>query len=407
MNLSEFFDLDTVTLPVGGFEEKTETFDRFLRTRFDKYIALVTELDDGEHPKICSKVKSSLGSTELLCNQIISALSHYLRGYPSKAYWEIEQSLQSMDIGNLTTSMSGGVVGGPPKAIAGPVGLRQGAELLDSSLHPPLYRMRENKGATAASGELSGKALFHVPFEDRRLVRNQRYSIAGLPCLYLGSSTWACWEELGRPDLDGVFVSLFRFIQDTSVLDFQFPPINAWNVFRASRQESKIAATEFSARYGDSFIESYISLWPLIAACSVKTASGDGSFYPQYIVPQMLLQWVCDERKVDGIRYFSTRTPRGGYPYYNCAFPARNITHHGRCSYLRERFKLTDPISWSILREIDIRSFIDAGPSNWGTFIPVSKDIQFGYAQTGFYIAEQTLKYLEEKYPNASKQVEP
>jgi hypothetical protein len=406
MNLSKFFESDTVTLPVGGFEEKTETFDKFLRTIFDRYIVLLKELDDEDYPEICSRVKESLESTELLCKQIISALIHYLSGYPSKAYWEIEQTLQSMDIRNLTTSMSGGVFGGPPTAILGPVGLRHGAQLLESSLHPLLYRMRENKSA-AASGELSGKALFHVPFEDRRLVRNQRYSIAGLPCLYLGSSTWACWEELGRPDLDGVFVSLFRFIQDTSVLDFEFPPITAWNVFRVSRQESKIAVTEFSVRYGEPFIESYISLWPLIAACSVKTASNDGSFYPQYIVPQILLQWVCDERKVDGIRYFSTRTPRGGYPYYNCAFPARNIRHEARCSYLRGKFKLTDPIAWSILREIDIRSFADAGPSNWHTFIPVSKDIQFGYAQTDFYAAEQTLKYLEEKFPNASKQVDP
>lgn len=80
--------------------------------------------------------------------------------------------------------------------------------------------------------------IFHVPFEKRRLVGNQRYSIAGLPCLYLGSSIWICWEELGRPPLDSVWVSRFRIVKQASVLDFQFPPHHVWRLFEFLRLSS-------------------------------------------------------------------------------------------------------------------------------------------------------------------------
>jgi hypothetical protein len=116
---------------------------------------------------------------------------------------------------------------------------------------------------------------------------------------------------------------------------------NAWNAYRAALQElayslmHKLPVSEFSQLYGQTFIEGYILAWPLIVACSIKTGNKDSSFHPQYLVPQMLLQWVCDEQKVDGIRYFSTRTPRGGFPYYNFAFPARVIKSEGRCATCR------------------------------------------------------------------------
>ena len=36
-------------------------------------------------------------------------------------------------------------------------------------------------------------------------------------------------------------------------------------------------------------------------------------FIPEYIVSQLLLQRVAQEGKVDGIRYFSVRTPTTGH----------------------------------------------------------------------------------------------
>ena len=48
-----------------------------------------------------------------------------------------------------------------------------------------LYKARESK-----SNYLYGKdELFHIPYDKRNKIGNQRFSVSGMPCLYLASST--------------------------------------------------------------------------------------------------------------------------------------------------------------------------------------------------------------------------
>ena len=41
--------------------------------------------------------------------------------------------------------------------------------------------------------------MFHIKYELRGKVQTQRCSFPGLPCLYLGCSSYVCWLELNRP----------------------------------------------------------------------------------------------------------------------------------------------------------------------------------------------------------------
>ena len=47
--------------------------------------------------------------------------------------------------------------------------------------------------------------MFHIPLNMRGRVSTQRYSSPGYPCLYLGTSVYACWEELLCPVLKKVY----------------------------------------------------------------------------------------------------------------------------------------------------------------------------------------------------------
>jgi hypothetical protein len=157
MNLTEFFESEAVTLPVGGFEERKETFNTFLRRVFDTYLLQVKDLVDPAYPDICTTVGKSLELTSGLCDQIILSLVHYLGGDTSQAYREFDRSLAEADVASLTASLGGGVVRRSPRIIP----LRGGAAFLDKSAHPVMYRMRAPKHASS----------FRRPFKGRNLPR--------------------------------------------------------------------------------------------------------------------------------------------------------------------------------------------------------------------------------------------
>lgn len=399
MTLEELFKSDISELPRSGFSESSTTFDAFLADIFGRYIAELRKLDDPAFSDICSDVHASIDKAEKLASQIVLAVKDHLSGYPSKAFNQIHTALGEVPIKCLFSNVR--------PFVSGAISRSDLETLLNCIESPPLYRVRTDREA-AATSRLSRKDIFHVPFEKRHLVHNQRYSIAGLPCLYLGSSIWVCWEELGRPELDTVLVSRFALASSAQVLDFQFPPAIYWGVYSYFLRELAAHATspmisdavfdEFKLRFSRDSVAGYLICWPLIAACSIKVDSRKGAFFPHYIVPQLLLQWVTGTKVVDGIRYFSTRVPTedaNAYSNSNCVFPARNITQAGLCTRLNALFNLTSPIPWDMLQATDLGSRFTFGPSNAQSGMRLSDDVFVRYNTTEFFSAEQRLEMFE------------
>lgn len=397
MNLSDFFSGPAALLPRGGFEAADCTFDVFLQRLYRDYVAAVKEISDPEHHDICETIENSIPEIEQIARRIVRATKHFLQGYPHLAYQEIKNTLKNVEFDSLLTVVSSYDPSAPPK----PFDFH-----LEATLHPAMYRMRPNFGL-AAAGMLTKKDIFHVPFENRNLVRNQRYSIAGLPCLYLGSSIWICWEELDRPELNGCICSRFKFAEETTILDFQLPPAIAWDVFTRVRNLSRGSdppqrIDELLARYNDNYVISYILYWPLIAASSIRVDSRIGAFFPQYIVPQLLLQWVTKEGKVDGIRYFSTRMAKmNHYVNVNYVFPTRDIQRRGCCSFLRRKIHLVPPVPWALLEltKKDPHEFSFGGAmGNRIGVVQLSDSMTYSYHLTKFYDLEDRLASLENQH---------
>lgn len=99
-------------------------------------------------------------------------LEEYLRGHPHGAYAELDAAMHPIrhHIDRLQS---------------GSVGVNQVRHL---------YRVRHQ-----VAPPLTREEMFHVPFELRHKVASQRYSIPGLPSLYLGGSLSACWVEMRQP----------------------------------------------------------------------------------------------------------------------------------------------------------------------------------------------------------------
>jgi len=92
----------------------------------------------------------------------------------------------------------------------------------------------------------------------------------------------------------------------------------------------------------------YLITFPLIAACSIKTKHPNGTFKPEYIIPQMLLQYINDKDDIDGIKYFSAKVnyvQLKNFTCYNYVFPPKTNKQKGFCNKLSDTFYLTEVTS--------------------------------------------------------------
>lgn len=181
--------------------------------------------------------------------------------------------------------------------------------------------------------------MFHIPYDKRNKVGNQRYSVSGMPCLYLASSSYVCWEELGRVDFQSCNFSGYSNKSEVQVYDFTLP-----TVIISPSDIKRIC---------------------VILACSLS-ANREDIFKEEYILPQCFLQalilkhhYLHLDRRLFCIRYVSTHALNGDSDcfdidfsdekwierLYNYVFPAASPDDSGYNRLLKELFVQTNTTS--------------------------------------------------------------
>jgi hypothetical protein len=254
---------------------------------------------------------------EEICNSLVQALEAYYKGFSAQAYYELEKGL---------------------KPIADD--LLYFREEFNNISPKHLYRLR-----VGAESIFSKQEMFHAPFELREIITTERYSILGLPSLYLSNSTYACWEELGRPNIHTIQIARYEIDpQAIKLLDLTFTPDYLQHLINI-----KAIKTEEV----DEVLAAYLMTWPLVAACSFKANNKKAIFKPEYIIPQLTLQWVRLNRNVHGIKYCSNCDVHdyksSPFAFINVVIPAHKIKKEGFCSFLTKHVKLTETVSWQIV----------------------------------------------------------
>jgi len=214
---------------------------------------------------------------------------------------------------------------------------------------PIFYRMRSEQD-NMKKQKVDCKGMFHIGFSNRGIVKTQRYSVPGYPCLYMGERIYGCWVELGKPNLNDCLISKLRNVKPFYVMDLSIPKPEAWE----EPDSPKLRKT--------------LLTFPLIIACTFKQHDTKAVFKPEYIVPQLLLQYVKelafehnkavatkDEKVVFGIQYTSVHTPKAGEKtdleerlkgenlFSNYVVPVVDIKNE-LCSKLTDIFKISEPI---------------------------------------------------------------
>lgn len=319
MNAVDLFVSDELELP-KSWDSGSASFDAHLSDVFGSFLSTFKNVDASDF--VSKQVRSSYPIAEKLCKRIKEVIEFQFQGSPSKAFEELKTAIAEVDpyIQELLSS----------------------PDISTGASH--LYRMRIGE-----SNQMSRKEMFHIPFELRHLVATQRYSIPGLPCLYLGGSTYLCWEELSRPPLHTIHVARFKPVDGMKlrVLDLGYRPAEI--AAYLDHEKAKMADDNPESR----FVIAQGVCWPLLAACSIRVRFKSAPFKPEYVLPQLLLQWVSGSTDCDGIRFFSTRIKDYfGFPMpgSNFAFPSRTVTPTGFCKTLASKFELTEPLYWQLAK---------------------------------------------------------
>lgn len=342
----------------GGYLETLEK-------RIDEYIKRVDEL---KSKNILNSDRQEINSLIQIKDNLIEIIKLYLSGNIEQAYNKFSEliDINRHHIENLMLNID--------------------------KEEEVFYRVRYSEKEVS-----SKEAIFHVPFDKRHLVSTMRYSIAGVPCLYLGNSIYDCWLEMDKPELNKLYISKFRNIESINIIDFAI-------TLNTLYKEPTIH-DQRPTQYSFTKINSFLTIYPLILACSFKKQNENAKFNIEYILPNMLLQWISREKEhISGIRYFSTKMHHKRYDSIgiNIVFPPKRNKDHlkGFCPYLKDLFSFTAPISWSMINNFPLINLDDRNIPRItnDTKILQSSDevIDSHYKMTKFYQIEQNIdNYFE------------
>ncbi len=361
-----------------------EDFLKFVERNLNQF---KNKLDDFEG-KVAQKVNDCKDPITQLCDKIVHCLKYYYEGRTYEAYRVFSEGLNFV-LNNNSTVFS-------------PADYHN----YNSQLNR-LYRARVSKDILSKRTE-----MFHPPAYLRHMLSDQRYSIRGLPCIYLANSSYVCWEELGRPDIREFWVS--RFELDRKVLPILY--LNPTSRYLTGAYKFAQRSNMIPASMLENLIPQFLLKWPLQMVTSVKVAKQyvNANFKPEYIIPQFLMEWVRNNKKFRGICYPTTKNTIADNfiagDMVNYAIPAGEIRGEGFCKYMSEHLRMTSPVSVKLMEMLQIKTDIsnlekamkpnagedfDDFPGDFD--LTTSSDIRQPYANTLFGTLEAYLNSLPSK----------
>ncbi|HFK5506793.1 RES domain-containing protein [Elizabethkingia anophelis] len=303
MRLRELLKDNFFRLPL--IQKQKENFKDFITKKLESFQKLLDQLDNDFVDPDKNIDTNFVKETQ---NQIIENLKNcieeYYNGNPHKAYEKLNAVLkgESKDISAILNNKR-------------------------YEINESFFRIRLSESNYPYKKE----QMFHIPFELRNKVSTQRFSIPGFPSLYLGRTIYICWEELRRPGIEKIQTIRFKNIKPITLLDLTPPDTDCVDIEELYR---------------------FFMTFPLIMCCSVKVKDVTDTFKPEYIVPQLLLQWIRNNGIIDGIQYKSTHISSKMYnannELINIVLPVKSNKEKGICENLASYFESTDVLSWNL-----------------------------------------------------------
>ncbi|WP_432664480.1 RES domain-containing protein [Wukongibacter baidiensis] len=318
MNKLDILGSNLLNLPLKSNEED---FLDFIIKINSEYIDLVRKLND----------QSVFDNVVRMTKAIESTISYTYKGMSNKAYEVMSTMLNEIELEliNLNSELS-------------------------QPYNQTYYRIRKLEPTKKKSTkEWKLEDNFHLPFELRHIAKNQRYSISGYPCLYLARTIYTCWEEFDRPQVNEFIASRYEIPVDYNLLYLSYLPYQLKHEYHKEARRSNLKIDQF-IKEKEEYLNSYLMMIPLIIASSIRRKNDDAIFHAEYIIPQIITQWVRNNSKFDGILYFSTKTytksKKNSSLYENLVIPVKTFEKQGFCKEMADDIKMTVPVTFSDIK---------------------------------------------------------
>ena len=256
--------------------------------------------------------------------------------------------------------------------------------------------------ARIGNSTLEKKDMLHIPFCNRELVSTQRFSIPGVPCLYLGTTSYVCWLEMDKPQ-DSVFnISSFQLPKNLKILNLVIDHRLVNNQLKVSKEINEEKKDD-----NIKLLESMLEIFPLVYATSFTIKNKERRFKSEYIVSQLIMQCLS-ELKINGIAYASKKVIDSTLAFPQCInlaipmkinkkFETKNETDN--YADMCQDISLTDPVNFS--------EFIKMGGNNKthtiGSWTPTFSYELFGdgyLPECLIYLSGKKIYYKETEFAN-------
>ena len=201
------------------------------------------------------------------------------------------------------------------------------------------------------------KEMYHIPLDRRDIVGTDRFSIPGIPCLYLGSSVYDTWLELGRPAYHNFNVSAVKLTEEGKDLRVLNLAANIYVILGLN----EILWDEKKKEERLAVVKTLLELYPLVIATSIRNKRPAGKFRSDYIVSHLIMLNL-KKLGLDGVAYLSKRIEEGredlAYPQFvNYAFPAFDTSAiNKRYGKICEKIRITKPRNYEEFLSTEIKA---------------------------------------------------
>lgn len=248
-------------LPI--FIDQDKFYYTDLENRYQRILSAVRVEDSAFYEKI-----------KAACDSILSAIVNYYSGSFSCAYFTISKLIDEIEKDEkseyaISTLKRNFII---PK---------------NSKDEIQFFRARKSNAITRYEKE----EMLHVPFDKRELCCDGRFSISGIPCLYIGNTSYVCWLEMGSPADHEFNVAPFKIDNNLTFLNLAIPI----NYLYSTLEHHQTNEFYF-----------LMKIFLIQVAISYCIKEENRVFHSEYIISQLIMK-ICMEKKYDGIIYYSTK----------------------------------------------------------------------------------------------------